>query len=297
MKYHLRSSAKVNLSLDILSRRDDGYHELASVVHTVGLWDEITLEVIESGPIEFTCSRPDLGGQDNLCVRAVQLWNKETQSQLGAIIHLEKTIPTGAGLGGGSGNAAAVLLGLNLACGDPVTKDELRIMGAKLGADVPLFLNGGSVLMEGIGDILTPLPPLSGWLLIVKPDASFPTPAIYRTWDEGGFQSVEGSPAMREAVTKHDLQAVGKHLSNDLERAATEISDLPTALNSLLKRYAPLGAQMSGSGSACFALFDEQSAADKAAEQLRPELAKDVHLKQSQVFVAPLCQCGVEVAP
>ncbi|RYG70898.1 4-(cytidine 5'-diphospho)-2-C-methyl-D-erythritol kinase, partial [bacterium] len=107
MKYQLKSSAKVNLSLDILSRRPDGYHELASLVHTIGIWDCIDLEITNSGTVEFTCSRSDLAGEDNLCVRSVTLWNKATGQTLGANIHLEKSIPTGAGLGGGSGNAAA----------------------------------------------------------------------------------------------------------------------------------------------------------------------------------------------
>jgi 4-diphosphocytidyl-2-C-methyl-D-erythritol kinase len=294
---HLKSSAKVNLSLDILSLRSDGYHELASVVHTIGIWDQINLEVTSDGPVVFSCNRPELAGDDNLCARAVHLWNTETGSHLGANLHLEKVIPVGAGLGGGSGNAAAVLLGLNKACGNQVSAEHLNGMGAKLGADVPLFLGGGSVLMEGIGDRLTPLLPLTGWLVVVKPEVSFSTPSIYRAWDGGEFDSVQGSSQMTRAVAQQDLVDVSNHLSNDLERAAAIISELPNRLVGLIKDSNALGAQMSGSGSACFGIYANEAEAQQAATWLSLELAKDVQLANSQLFVAPFCSRGVEVAP
>jgi 4-diphosphocytidyl-2-C-methyl-D-erythritol kinase len=297
MKFHLRSSAKVNLSLDILSQRADGYHELASVVHTIGIWDDIDIEITETGPISFSCNRDDLAGEDNLCVKTLHQWNKETGQNLGAKIHLEKKIPTGAGLGGGSGNAAAILLALNRAAPSPLPAEALNAIGATLGADVPLFLEGGAVLMEGIGERLTPLASLEGWLLVVKPEISFSTPSIYRAWDGGGFASVRGSEPMLRGVAEKDLKGVAVHLSNDLERAAAQISDVPQRLVQLLMGSGALGAQMSGSGSACFGLFETETQVTVAKENFKSELAKDVHLSNSQIFVAPLCERGVEVAP
>lgn len=297
MKLHLRSSAKVNLSLDILSRREDGYHELASVVHTIGIWDEIDLEVLPNGPIEFSCNREELSSNSNLCVRAVELWNKSHGSTLGARIHLEKNIPVGAGLGGGSGNAAAILHGLNHASGQKLSIAEIGELGAQLGADVPLFTAGGSVLMEGIGEKLSPLPHLEGWLLVVKPDVFFSTPAIYRAWDGGGFESVRGSEIMKGCVGMADLKQVANHLSNDLEKAAAQLSDIPALLIGRFNATQPLGAQMSGSGSACFAIFESEKKAQNASLQLKGELAKDVQLHTSQIFVAPFCPHGVQVAP
>ena len=290
MKFHLKSAAKVNLTLDILSRRADGYHELASIVHTIGIWDEIDIEIIENGEISFTCNRSELGGDDNLCVKAVKKWHEMTGEKLGAKIHLEKRIPTGAGLGGGSGNAAAILLALNRASQNPLSGEKLNEFGAKLGADVPLFLAGGAVLMEGIGEKISSLENLDGWLLVVKPELSLSTPAIYQTWDQYGWRSRYATAQMLE----HWPNLSRSGLSNDLQRAANILTAIPEQLNLLLLEHDALEAQMSGSGSACFGLFETENDAQIAAGKLQSELAKDVHLRQSQVFVAPFCARGVE---
>ncbi len=297
MEFHLQSAAKVNLTLDILSRRADGYHELASVVHTVGIWDEIKVEFTHRGAISFTCNRSELAGDDNLCVRAVKSWNEATGEAFGAEIRLEKRIPTGAGLGGGSGNAAAMLLALNQATPNPVSSAKLREIGAKLGADVPLFLQGGAVLMEGIGEKLTEMTPLEGYVLIVKPEESYATPAIYRAWDEGEFQSQNDTPKLLEVWKSGDLSAISAHLGNDLERAAAQISDLPARLVATLQNCAALGAQMSGSGSACFGIFERESEARAAQIQLQAALAKWVLLESARVFVAPFVSVGAQIAP
>lgn len=296
MNFQLQSAAKVNLTLDILGQRADGYHKLASVVHTVGIWDEIELELRENGAISFVCNRAELAGDDNLCVRAVEKWNEANGDTFGAKIHLEKRIPTGAGLGGGSGNAAAILLALNRATKIPLSDEKLREIAAKLGADVPLFLRGGATLMEGIGEKLTPLAPLLVWVLVVKPEISFATPAIYRSWDRGEFVSRRDTPKLLEIWKSGDLKAIAKRTGNDLERAAAQISDLPAQLVSVLKNCGAIGAQMSGSGSACFGLFESESAARQAETKLCAELAKLVPLINAQVFVAPFCDSGVQIA-
>ncbi len=296
MKFQLQSAAKINFTLDILSRRADGYHELASVVHTIGIWDEIALELSDTGAISFTCSRADLSGEDNLCVRALTTWNEATGARFGARVHLEKRIPTGAGLGGGSGNAAAILLALNHAMETPLPEQRLREVGAKLGADVPLFLRGGAVLMEGIGEKLTPLAPLSGWALIVKPQESFATPTIYRAWDESDFQTRNDTPKLLEIWATGNFAAISGRIGNDLERAAAQMSGLPAQLTGILLGCGAINAQMSGSGSACFGLFESEIAAQEAEAALRAKLAKWVPLYDAQVFVAPLCESGVRIA-
>lgn len=291
MKLRLRSAAKVNLTLDILSRRADGYHELASVVHTVGWWDEISVELWQDGALAFSCNRPELQSADNLCVRAVRLWNEAARENFGARIRLEKRIPTGAGLGGGSGNAAAMLLALQRAAQKPLPGEKLAEIAAKLGADVPLFLRGGALLMQGIGDKTTALSPLAGWLLIFKPELSLSTPAIYRAWDEGAFVTRGDTPALLRNWGA--LHGVAAHLGNDLERAAAQLSVVPARCVALLRETGASGAQMSGSGSACFSLFDTENAARAAEKRLRSELAKDVHPEAAQLFVAPFCETGV----
>lgn len=296
MKLHLQSAAKVNLTLDILSQRADGYHELASVVHTIGIWDEIELELRAGEVISFSCNRAELAGEDNLCVRAVKKWNEAMGEDWGAQIRLEKRISTGAGLGGGSGNAAALLLALNRATKTPLSMGKLETIGARLGADVPLFLRGGAVLMEGIGEKLTPLSPRSGWVLVVKPEESYSTPAIYRAWDGGQFQSRRDTPRLLEAWENGDWGELSARLGNDLERAAAQISDLPAQLTALLRDAGALGAQMSGSGSACFGIFETEIAAQRARERVAAAVAKDVLLAKAQLFVAPFCDFGVQIA-
>ncbi|HEX8464438.1 MAG TPA: 4-(cytidine 5'-diphospho)-2-C-methyl-D-erythritol kinase [Abditibacterium sp.] len=293
MKIEVRSAAKVNLTLDILSRRADGYHELASVVHTIGIWDEIAVETQNGSEIAFGCNREDLSGSDNLCVRAAKMWQEAAGENFGLQIHLEKRIPSGAGLGGGSGNAAAILLALNRFANRPLDAPKLHEIGAKLGADVPLFLEGGAVLMEGIGEKLTPLAALIGCVLVVKPAVSFATPAIFRRWDDGDLQSRRDTASLLE-VWDGNLDQIAARTGNDLVRAVASFSEVPRQLVALLRDCGALGAQMSGSGSACFGIFGSDKEAQTASDALKSELAKDVHLASTQRFVAPFCERGVE---
>ena len=297
MKFSVRSSAKINLSLDILGRLPNGYHQLASVVHCVGIWDEIEVE-IGGNDLVFACNRADLGSDDNLCVRAVKIFQNATKSDFGAKIFLEKAIPDGAGLGGGSGNAAAILAVCNRAFDFPLSLGELENLGAKLGADVPLFLRGGAVLMEGIGEILSVLTPIEGAVLIIKPSLSLATPSVYGAWDHGEFRSELKTGGLLEIWPSGDLKLIGASLGNDLECAAAQISLVPTQIVEFLCDLTPepLGAQMSGSGSACFALFPDENEALNAQRNFEASVAKDVLISQSRTFVAPLVARGVEIA-
>lgn len=288
----LRSCAKINLSLDILHRREDGYHELASIVHTVGLWDEIALEWT-SGSIEFSCSRAELEGENNLCVRALQEWREAAHVEVGAKISLQKTIPSGAGLGGGSGNAAAILWALQHRFEHPLEPSALNRVAAKLGADVPLFLSGGALLMEGIGERVTPLPGLSGWVLLVKPETSLDTGAVYRAWSEGQFTSRNSTPSLLE-TWNNELEVLARHCGNDLERAAARVSAVPKHCLELLHAVGAPNARMSGSGSACYALWNTEAEAHEAAQRFGALMAKEVRLLKSRLFVVPLCDCGIE---
>ena len=296
MNFRLRSSAKINLSLDILERLPNGYHTLASVVHTIGIWDEMRLQLRPNEPLQLECNRADLGGEDNLCARALHLWNRETGARWGGKIALQKRIPSGAGLGGGSGNAAAMLLALNKTRLDPLDENALAKLGAKLGADVPLFLRGGAILMEGIGEKITPLKPLEGAVLVVKPPISLSTPAVYHAWDEGGFSSENATPALLATFESPFLgvQTVVADLGNDLERAAATLTAAPAHINRILMASGALGAQMSGSGSACFGVFSSETAANVALNPVREKLAKDVLTQGSHCFVAAFSSRAVE---
>ena len=296
MKFQLRSAAKINFSLDLLSRRADGYHELASVVHTCGWHDEIDLQLTRDERINVSCADADLCGEANLCARAIRAWNAQTGDVFGARISLHKNIPTGAGLGGGSGNAAAILKALQRASVIQISEGALEKIGAQLGADVPLFVRGGALFIEGIGEKLTPLKPLDGWVTLVKPAVSLATPPMYRAWDESELSSENATPALLKSWQSGDVAAVAGALGNDFARVVDELTLAPARCVDLLKRAGALGAQMSGSGSACFGLFADENAARAAARQLESAMAKDVLTQGATTRVAPLVARAVEFA-
>jgi len=287
-----QSSAKINLSLDILERLPNGYHTLRSVVHPIGLWDTVELSFRSDERIVFECNHPDLCGDDNLCVRAFSAWRQAAGVALGADIRLLKNIPHGAGLGGGSGNAAATLLLAQRSGLGKLSEESLNALAATLGADVPLFLAGSPVLMEGIGEQLSPLPALTGWVVIVKPREGFSTPAIYRAWDENDLQSEGATDGLLSVWPRNDIEEIGKRLGNDLERAARLVSPLPALCIEMLLASDALGARLSGSGSACFGLFETQTEAEEARQRLEKQKAKGVLLEGATTHVAPLCSRG-----
>lgn len=294
-----RSPAKINLSLDVLSQRPDGYHELQSVVHCIGLFDTISLDMAGAPGLSLRCSDASLGGDDNLCLKAARAWLGAVKAQQGQRsyfpgirITLDKKIPTGAGLGGGSGNAAATLLALNQYFDTPLTGEQLDEIAAALGADVPLFLRGGCVLMEGIGQHLTPLPALEGWVVVIKPNQHAATPAVYRAFDELQAESRRDTPGLLAAIQTSELATVARHLGNDLTAAARNLgvdTELPVQL---LEQYGALAAQMSGSGAASFGLFATQEQARKARQQL---VLDAKWLRNYTVAIAPLIAGGVEL--
>lgn len=285
----------MNLSLDILGQLPNGYHLLRSVVHTVALWDQLDITWLNSDQeVHFTCSRADLNGPNNLVLKAVQTFASATGEPVGASIHLTKNIPSGAGLGGGSGNAAAMLVALNQRTRQPLQAAQLSTLGQLLGADVPLFLVGGALVMEGIGEKISPLPPLHATLLILKPPLCLGTPQIYRAWDTGGHVSCQGS----ESLLAHwppAPETLGPLLTNDLERAAADAGFHAEPYLRLLLDSGALGARMTGSGSACFGVFESRMAADAGLEVLSSHLNKWDAAQRPQVYLAPLCPKGVEL--
>lgn len=184
-----RAPAKVNVSLEVVGRRPDGYHEIVSVMQTVSLSDEI--EIIDGSEILFTCSEPGLGGNDNLVPRAARLLQSASRSTEGAQMRLVKSIPHGAGLGGGSSDAATVLRVLNDRWDLGLSLAQLVGLGARLGSDVPFFLHGGSALVTGRGEFVDPLPTSKPvWYALIKPPISVPTSTVFNAllpsdWTDG----------------------------------------------------------------------------------------------------------------
>ena len=174
----LPAPAKLNLFLHITGRRPDGYHNLQTLFQFLDFGDQLTIVVINSG-IELVSDLEGVEPEDNLIVKAARLLQQETGCRQGARIHLDKRLPMGGGLGGGSSNAATTLLGLNALWGLNLTIDQLTALGLKLGADVPVFVRGHSAFAEGVGEILTPIELQEAWFLILVPDARVNTAEMY----------------------------------------------------------------------------------------------------------------------
>ena len=188
----IKARAKINLTLEVLGRRDDGYHEVAGIIQTIDLHDTLSVEPSDDTTLE--CDRPELVSSDNLVLRAAALLREQTGCDKGARMVLKKVIPVSAGLGGGSSDAAAALTGLNTLWGLGLSRGDLAGMAAELGSDVPFFLYGGTAMVEGRGQRVIPLPPADlKWVVVLSPDIDVPdkTATLYARLAEANFSPGE----------------------------------------------------------------------------------------------------------
>ena len=267
--------AKVNLTLSVGEKRPDGYHEVETVMTGVGLHDTVTL-YRNAGPWDkLECDPPvtERAG-DNLCMKALRVFFEEFGPKKDFVtIRLEKTIPTQAGLGGGSSDAAAVLRALRTLYAPDMTDTQLEEVAARLGSDVPFFIRGGTALATGRGEKLSALPDMPPcWLVIVKPEESHSTAAMYAAIDNAPRRVSGDSRTVREGLEKGNLSAIAAGLSNDFQQVLPEDSAVPDIVERL-RQQAALNAQMTGSGSAVFGLFrcqEDAAAAAKALKEIYP---------------------------
>ena len=272
--HFVRSYAKINLTLDVSGRRVDGYHELATVMQTVDLYDTLCLTTTDEDRVRITCTRPELNGEDNLAVRAAQALRKRCALPQGIGIELQKRIPMAAGLGGGSSNAAAVLLTLQQEWRLPLSSSDLLIIAAELGSDVPFFLRGGLALCEGRGERITPLashwPCSMRWLLLVKPPISISTAAVFRSLPASDYTDGTHSRAISAALqAKREIQLEDLH--NGLERGVLErYPEVAQAREEMLRAGAAY-VRLSGSGPTLFAPFPELVSATRVQQYLREQ--------------------------
>ncbi len=278
-RLELNAYAKVNLGLDVLRRREDGYHELRMIMQTVDLYDTLTLEKKEEAGIEMTCNIEGLPCDErNLVYKSAKLMFEEYKLPGGIRIHLEKRIPMAAGMAGGSTNAAAVFNGMNELYELGVTKERLCELGVKIGADVPYCIVGGTALSEGIGEVLTMLPNVPDCVvLIAKPDFDVSTKYVFENLRANSLTYHPDIDAMAEAIRAGDLQGVVKVMDNVLEIVTetkyTEITEIKNAM----KEHNAMRAMMSGSGPTVFGLYESAEDAKAAAEEIKKRnLAKQV---------------------
>ncbi len=275
MKITLQAAAKINLFLDILGKRPDGYHDLELVMQSVNLYDTVTLETerLLQNPIRLICSDPTLPqDESNIAYKAAMAFFQETDLRCsGLTITLEKQIPHAAGLGGGSADAAAVILGLNVLLRTRLTQERLCKIALKVGADVPFCLFGGTLLARGVGEKLASLPPLPDCtILIVKPSVGISTQEAYARYDQSGKQAAqEAVTPLLEALQEGNLPKIGAGLYNAFE-AVTDLRVIGR-IRKIMMNSGALGSLLSGSGSAVFGIFNEEESAAKIAERLEQQ--------------------------
>lgn len=264
----IQAFAKLNLTLDILGKREDGYHDLRMVMQSITLADTLTLEENQGEGLRVSANLRFLPtGEKNLAAAAaLRFWEALGREQEDLDIRIEKRIPVCAGMAGGSSDAAAVLRALNQRAGDPFSPKELARLGERVGSDVPYCVLGGTALAEGRGEVLTPLAPLPRcWVVACKPDFPISTPELFAQADRVKLRRRPDTAGLVAALEAGDLGGVARRMYNVFEdvlpaRLYTRVAEIK---NDLIQCGA-LGANMSGSGPTAFGLFDRLEAAQEA---------------------------------
>lgn len=266
----LKSYGKINLGLDVLRRREDGYHEVRMIMQTVGLYDVLTMKKRKDDQIKMTCNLSFLPTDErNLVYKAVKLMKDKYHIKDGVGIDLSKRIPVAAGMAGGSSNCAAALKGMNELFDLGLTIDELCEIGVTLGADVPYCIWGGTALSEGIGEKLSRVDAMPDcYILIAKPGISVSTAFVYQNLDLPGLTSHPDIDGMLECLKEKDLGGICNRLENVLETVTIKEYPIIEKVKKHLMDQGAMGALMSGSGPTIFAIFQDKKTADKALESL-----------------------------
>jgi 4-diphosphocytidyl-2-C-methyl-D-erythritol kinase len=263
----LRSPAKINLCLSVLGRRPDGYHDVEMLMQMVGLFDEVTVSLGGTG-IGVSCDSDAVpSGEKNIAWKAAAEMLRISGAAAGLAIEIKKNIPVAAGLGGGSGNAAAVLAALNRLLGTGLDRDRLAEIGARIGMDVPFFFFGPTALARGRGEILTKLDPLPRIpILLVNPGVEISTAWVYKNLNLRLTKKGDCNKIARLNIRKI---ALGLH--NDLERTALSVQPVINRIKDALLDRGAAGCLMSGSGPTVFGIFETEAACRAAADSLSPE--------------------------
>ena len=278
----LRAYAKINLGLDVLRKREDGYHEVKMIMQTVGIYDILTFEKAESG-IHVTVNKSELPvNEDNLIYKSAAAFQKKYNISEGVSIHLEKNIPIAAGMAGGSTDAAATFKAMNSLFGVGASLEELQEMAVSIGADVPYCLMGGTALAEGIGEKLTALPDAPNcYLVVAKPDIDVSTAFVYGNLKADQLKEHPDIDGMVQAIQSRRLEGIIERLGNVLETVTVPAYPVIGQIKDELKADGADGVLMSGSGPTVFGIFVDVQKAEKAFKGLKEgKLAKQVFLTQ-----------------
>lgn len=282
-RIQLKAYGKVNLGLDVIRKRPDGYHEVRMIMQTVQLFDRLQLKKTNKPQISLTTNLNYVpSNEQNLVYKAIALLQKEFQLQEGVIAELEKHIPVSAGMAGGSSDCAAALYGMNRLFSLGLSMEQLMEYGVKLGADVPYCIMRGTALSEGIGEILTrlsPMPPC--YFVIAKPSISVSTKFVYENLKLEEVKEHPDIDGMMDALVQNDLSGITKRLSNVLETVTIPNYPIIDEIKKELLNTGAMNALMSGSGPTVFGIYDNLKTAKTALFSMRKSrLAKQVFLAE-----------------
>ena len=278
----LTAYAKINLALDVYSKRPDGYHEVAMIMQSVSLADTIVLTGQPAG-IDLSVTIPGLPADgNNLAYRAAVLLREYAKTGKGVHIHLEKKIPLAAGLAGGSADAAAVLRGLNQLWQLGLSLDELSKLAAELGSDVPFCLYNGTMLATGRGEIVKPLPPIPDcYVILAKPAVEVSTAWVYGRFAANEIRVRPDINAMRENLAQGNLAGVASRLTNVLESVTIPAYPQIAEIKNVMLTYGAMAALMSGSGPTVFGLAGSQTQAEWIAGQLKAQGVPEIFVAKT----------------
>ena len=279
----LKALAKINLGLDVLRRKEDGYHEVKMIMQTINLHDQIHMKKIEEDEIRVRTNLYYLPtNENNLVYKAAKMLKDEFNLPGGISINLKKVIPVAAGMAGGSSDAAAVLFGMNKMYGLKLSMQELKDRGVKLGADVPYCIMRGTALAEGIGEKLTKLPSMPKChILIAKPPINVSTKFVYENLHANDLKAEDHPPVdvQLEALKEGDLEKLVANMGNVLERVTVPEYPVINEIKQLMVDNGAMGAMMSGSGPTVFGIFTSYAKAKEAYEKIEQSgLSKQIYL-------------------
>lgn len=277
----LKARAKINLGLDVVRKREDGYHEVRMIMQMINLYDRITLRRSTEPGIRVTTNLPYLPvNEDNLVYRAAKLLMEEFKITEGAEIELQKYIPVAAGMAGGSSDAAAVMVGVNRIFHLGLTKKQLMERGVKIGADVPFCIMRGTALAEGIGEVLTPLPAMPHCsLVIAKPKIHVSTKFVYGNLKANELKEHPDIDGQVQALREGSLEQLVAKMGNVLETVTVPAYPVIDEIKRTMLKNDAMGAMMSGSGPTVFGIFEREERAQEVCRLLKKEgAAKQVYL-------------------
>ena len=286
----LKSRAKINLSIDVLGKRQDGYHLVEMIMQTIDLYDLIEINEKDNDQITIKSTSDEIPLDcNNLVYKAANLIKKTFNINKGVEIHIKKNIPVAAGMAGGSSNAAAVLVGLNKLWNLNLSNLQSEKIGLKLGADVPFCINGGAVLASGIGEELTPIKGLTKdvCILVCKPDLFVSTKEVYECIDSKDIDKRPNNKFLIECLKNEDTRQLAENMFNVLEGVTMDKHPVIQQIKDIMTNNRALGAMMSGSGPTVFGLYENREDAVKCKAILEKQF--------KQTFVVACEEKGVEV--